>query len=263
LAYLVGIWAFPPVKYHSGADTWDCAWFHQRISYRTGESFIHRHPSHDEYLSSLAFAITNGITIFAVSPELGPIFYGRVLGIPLPFYYVIILLCHCYALSQKYHPGAIDICYWRNRSASRLSGISVNRITLMAFVLAGLTAAIAGVLETAWLNSGAPSYGQDLGLGGIAAAVIGGASLAGGVGSMPASLVGALTVAVVQNALNLHAVPAAYQDITLGIVIVLAVGLDMWRNNTSQIIGQLFRRPPAYSAAPTVASSPGQYDKSK
>ena len=60
-------------------------------------------------------------------------------------------------------------------------------------------AAIAGVLQTAWLNSGSPNYGAELGLESIAAAVIGGASLAGGYGSMMASLVGALTVAVVRT----------------------------------------------------------------
>jgi ribose transport system permease protein len=211
----------------------------------------------------MAFALTKGITIFSVSPDLGPIFYGRFLGIPLPFYYVVFLYGIATFFLRNTIPGRSIYAIGGNRSAARLTGISVNRITLLAFVLAGLTAAIAGVLETAWLNSGAPSYGQDLGLGGIAAAVIGGASLAGGYGSMPASLVGALTVAVVQNALNLHAVPAAYQDITLGIVIILAVGLDMWRGNTSQIISRLFGRSSAYPVAPAVSSSPGQLDESK
>ncbi len=98
-------------------------------------------------------------------------------------------------------------------------------------------------------------------MGGIAAAVIGGASLAGGYGSMPASLVGALTVAFVQNALNLHAVAAAYQDITLGIVIILAVGLDMWRNNISLTISQLLGRSQPYSSAAAKSPSPGQLDK--
>ena len=76
--------------------------------------------------------------------------------------------------------------------------LAADGISLVLVVLTGL-AAIAGILEIAWLNSGAPSFGADLGLDSIAAAVIGGASLAGGYGNVVASLVGALMVTIVQN----------------------------------------------------------------
>ena len=93
------------------------------------------------------------------------------------------------------------------------------------------------------------------GAGSIAAAVIGGASLVGGSGSMIATLVGALTVAVVQNGLNLLAVPASWQEITLGIVIVLAVGLDMWRGALGQLVGRMARRSHAHPEAARQAPS--------
>jgi ribose transport system permease protein len=195
----------------------------------------------------LAFVITKGLTIFSVSPDLGPIFYGRLLGIPLPFYYVLVLYTIAAIFLRHTIPGRSIYAVGGNESAAQLTGIRVNRMRLMAFVLAGLTAAVAGVLETAWLNSGAPSYGQELGLGSIAAAVIGGASLLGGYGSIFASLIGALTVAVVQNALNLHAVQSFWQDITLGLVIILAVGLDMWRNSFSQVFRRIFFALPGRS----------------
>jgi ribose transport system permease protein len=192
----------------------------------------------------IAFAITGGLTIFSVSPDLDPIFYGRFLGIPLPFYYVVILYGIAAIFLRNTIPGRSIYAVGGNEPAARLTGISVNRMRLLAFVLAGLTAAIAGVLETAWLNSGAPSYGSDLGLGSIGAAVIGGASLMGGYGNIVASLIGALIVAFVQNGLNLHAVQSAWQDITLGLVIILAVGLDMWRNSVGEFIGRLFQVSP-------------------
>jgi ribose transport system permease protein len=192
----------------------------------------------------IAFAITGGLTIFSVSPDLDPIFYGRFLGIPLPFYYVVILYGIAAIFLRNTIPGRSIYAVGGNEPAARLTGISVNRMRLLAFVLAGLTAAIAGVLETAWLNSGAPSYGSDLGLGSIGAAVIGGASLMGGYGNIVASLIGALIVAFVQNGLNLHAVQSAWQDITLGLVIILAVGLDMWRNSIGEFIGRLFQVSP-------------------
>lgn len=189
-----------------------------------------------------AYLITKALTIFSVSPHLEPIFYGRLLGIPMPFYYVVILYGLAALFLRYMAAGRFLYAVGGNESASRLSGIPVNGVKLMAFVLAGLTAAIAGVLETAWLNSGSPAYGQELALGSIAAAVIGGASLAGGSGNMFGTLVGALTVAVVQNGLNLHAVQAAWQNITLGVVLVLAVGIDMWRGAIGQLVVRMTRR---------------------
>jgi ribose transport system permease protein len=190
----------------------------------------------------LAFLITKGTPIFSVSPALEPLFYGKLLGIPLPFYYVVIL----YALGSLFLRNTVQgraiYAVGGNESAARLTGIAVNRSKLLAFVVAGLTAAIGGVLLTAWLNSGSPNYGAELGLQSIAAAVIGGASLVGGYGSMIATLVGALTVAVVQNGLNLLAVPASWQEITLGIVIVAAVGLDMWKSSIGRAFSKLFRQ---------------------
>jgi ribose transport system permease protein len=90
------------------------------------------------------------------------------------------------------------------------------------------------------LNSGSPNYGVGLELAAIAAAVIGGASLAGGHGNIISTLFGAFTVAVVQNGLNLNAVPAAWQNITLGAIIILAVGLDMWRSDFGRWISRIF-----------------------
>lgn len=186
-----------------------------------------------------AFLITKGTPIFSVSPALEPLFYGKLLRIPLPFYYVIILYSLGALFLRNTIPGRAIYAVGGNESAARLTGLSVNGIRMLAFVISGLTAAIGGVLLAAWLNSGSPNYGQELGLQSIAAAVIGGASLVGGYGSMFATLVGALTVAIVQNGLNLLAVPASWQEITLGIVIVLAVGLDMWRPTISRGLSHL------------------------
>jgi ribose transport system permease protein len=162
------------------------------------------------------------------------------LGIPLPFYYVVILYGSAAIFLRNTIPGRSIYAIGGNPAAARLSGISVNRIRLLAFVIAGLTASIAGILETAWLDSGSAAYGSELALGGIAAAVIGGASLFGGYANIMSSLVGALTVAVVQNGLNLHAVQLAWQDITLGAVIILAVGVDMWKGHVGESLGRLF-----------------------
>jgi ribose transport system permease protein len=193
----------------------------------------------------LAFLITKGTPIFSVSPQLEPIFYGKFMNIPLPFYYVVILYALGALFLRNTIPGRGIYAVGGNESAARLTGLRVNQTRLLAFVIAGISASIGGVLLAAWLNSGSPNYGAELGLQSIAAAVIGGASLTGGVGSMVATLFGALTVAIVQNGLNLLAVPASWQEITLGIVIVMAVGLDMWRSSIGRGLGRLFRQSTA------------------
>jgi ribose transport system permease protein len=191
----------------------------------------------------LAFLITGGTPIFSISPKLRPIFYGSFLGVPLPLYYVLAAFVLTALFLRYTVPGRAIYAVGGNESAARFTGIKVNRTRLLTFVIAGLTAAAAGVLTTARLDSGSPNYGVGLELQAIAAAVIGGASLAGGSGNIIATLFGALIVAVVQNGLNLNAVPASWQQITLGTIILMAVGLDMWRKDLGDALRRLFRRP--------------------
>ena len=188
----------------------------------------------------LAFLITEGHPIFSISPNLEQIFYGKLLGIPLPFIYMLVLYAAAAIFLRRTRSGRAIYAVGGNESAAHLSGIQVKRTRLLAFILAGLAAAIAGTLMSARLNSGSPNYGVGLELAAIAAAVIGGASLAGGYGNIVSTLFGALTVAVVQNGLNLNAVPAAWQNLTLGAIIVLAVGLDMWRGDIGKSLSRIF-----------------------
>lgn len=188
----------------------------------------------------LAFLITGGSPIFSVSTNLEVLFYGKLFGVPLPFIYMLFFYSITMVFLRLTPTGRAIYAVGGNESAARLSGIQVNRTRLFAFVLAGLTASISGILLTARLNSGSPNYGVGLELAAIAAAVIGGASLTGGYGNIISTLFGALTVAVVQNGLNLNAVPAAWQNITLGLIIVLAVGIDMWRGDIGRKLSNLF-----------------------
>lgn len=189
----------------------------------------------------LAFLVTAGSPIFSVSDGLKTVFYGSFLGIPLPFYYVIVCYTIAYVFLRNTITGRSIYAVGGNESAARLSGIQVNRVRLMAFVLAGLMAAMTGVLMTARLDSGSPNYGVGMELQAIAAAVIGGASLAGGYGNIISTLIGALTVTIVQNGLNLNAVPTAWQNITLGVILAMAVLVDMWREDIGRVMARLFK----------------------
>jgi ribose transport system permease protein len=187
-----------------------------------------------------ALLFNNGSPIFSVSSGLSPLFYGKFLGVPLPFYYIVVLFS-AGALFAKYTRLGREIyAVGGNASAARLSGINVQLVQTFSFTIAGCMTAIGAALLAARLNSGSPNYGVTLELQAIAAAVVGGASLSGGRGNVLASLFGGLTIVVVQNALNLNAAPTSIQDITLGLIILMAVGIDMWRRELAAIFLRLF-----------------------
>jgi ribose transport system permease protein len=188
----------------------------------------------------LALTLNGGTPAFSLSPELGQIFYGTFLGLPLPFFYVVGAYLVFTIIMEHTRLGREIYAVGGNESAARLSGINVARVRLIAFLFAGLCAAIGAVLLSARLNSGSPNYGSLIELQAIAAAVVGGASLAGGRGRVISTLIGALIIVVVQNGLNLNAVTTSMQSLTIGLIILIAVGLDVWRARIGAILSGLF-----------------------
>lgn len=188
-----------------------------------------------------AFMFNNGSPIFDLSASLEPVYYGKLFGLPLPLLYLVVCYGAAYWLMHRTRLGRSIYAVGGNAGAALLSGINVRRIEFLAFVIAGLTTAFGAILMAARLNSGSPNYGVGLELQAIAAAVIGGASLAGGRGHVLATLFGALTITIVQNGLNLNAVPASTQTVVIGGIIVLAVAIDIWRNSVGRALLRLVR----------------------
>ncbi|WP_413251724.1 substrate-binding domain-containing protein [Streptomyces spectabilis] len=124
-----------------------------------------------------------------------------------------------------------------NEEAARLSGLRVKRQKIAIYALSGLFAAVAGIVLASRLVSAQPQAAQGYELDAIAAVVIGGASLAGGVGKASGTLIGALILAVLRNGLNLLSVSAFWQQVVIGVVIALAVLLDSLRRRTSASAG--------------------------
>ena len=183
----------------------------------------------------IAFMFNKGSPVFDASDRLEPLFYGHLFGIPLPFFYIVVFFAAAHWLMRHMRLGRCIYAVGGNANAARLSGINVRWTQFLAFVIAGFMAAVGAVLMAARLNSGSPNYGVGLELQAIAAAVIGGASLAGGRGDIVATLFGALTITIVQNGLNLNAVGTSTQNVVIGVIIVLAVGIDMWRDEIGRL----------------------------
>nr|WP_202438813.1 substrate-binding domain-containing protein [Streptomyces sp. SID8356] len=135
-----------------------------------------------------------------------------------------------------------------NEEAARLSGLRVKRQKIVIYALSGLFAAVAGIVLASRLVSAQPQAAQGYELDAIAAVVIGGASLAGGVGKASGTLIGALILAVLRNGLNLLSVSAFWQQVVIGVVIALAVLLDTLRRRAGS---------GAASSAGTAPGAPG------
>jgi len=117
-----------------------------------------------------------------------------------------------------------------NPHAAKVSGINVTRIRLSVYVISGALAGLAGMILAARTGSALPQAGGAYELDAIAAVVIGGTSLAGGVGHVGGTLIGALLIGVVNNGLDLMGVESYYQQVIKGVLIVAAVLLDQSRN---------------------------------
>jgi ribose/xylose/arabinose/galactoside ABC-type transport system permease subunit len=178
----------------------------------------------------LALVISGGVPL---NPIPGPILSlgsGDLFGfVPLPVILMLVMWAITVGILRSTYAGRAMYAIGGNEEASRLSGIHVSRQKLLIYTLSGLFAGIAGILLTARLASAQPQAGFTFELDAIAAVVIGGASLSGGVGSASGTLIGALILGVLRNGLNLLNVSAFWQQVVIGAVIALAVMTDTLR----------------------------------
>ncbi|AYY79538.1 MULTISPECIES: ribose ABC transporter permease [Proteus] len=151
---------------------------------------------------------------------------GRPFGIPTPIWLMMIVFLSAWYLLHHTRLGRYIYALGGNESATRLSGISVDKIKIIVYALCGLLAALASVIEVARLSSAQPMAGNGYELDAIAAVVLGGTSLAGGKGRIIGTLIGALILGFLNNALNLLGISSNYQMIVKAVVILLAVLVD-------------------------------------
>jgi ribose transport system permease protein len=175
----------------------------------------------------LSFIIApNGGAIYGLPAEVVYLGQGRPLGIPTPVIILLVtaLIAH-YALAYSKF-GRHTLAMGDNENAARATGIPVEKLRRILYMLSGLLAGLAGLIFMARVNSGDPVAGINYELAAITAAIIGGTSLFGGKGSILGSLIGALIMGVLQNGLNLLGVQSYYQQVAIGAVLIFAVWID-------------------------------------
>ncbi|HZG60972.1 MAG TPA: ABC transporter permease [Anoxybacillus sp.] len=180
-----------------------------------------------------ALLITDGRPVGNLSDSFKFIGQGDVLGIPVPIIIFGFVGLISYILLNKTKFGKYVYAIGGNEQAAIIAGVNVDKYKIFVYGYAGLLSGIAGIILTSRISSGQPTAGVMYELDAIAAAVIGGTSLAGGIGTIGGTIIGALIIGVMNNGLDLLNVSPYWQQILKGAIITVAVFIDSRKNKKS------------------------------
>lgn len=179
-----------------------------------------------------ALLLRNGSPIPGLKDEYNVIGAGNFLGIPLPIYiFFSVMLIGGFVLRRTQF-GRHTYAVGGNALAARACGINDKAVTIWVYVISGLCAAIAGIVLSARVRTATPIAGNGYELDAIAAAVLGGTSLTGGIGNMWGTLAGVLIIGLLNNGMDLLNIQSYIQDIIQGFIIVAAVFIDVNTNKS-------------------------------
>lgn len=178
----------------------------------------------------LVYIVTDAQAIFGTPDSFRLLGQGVLAGgIPIPILTILVVAVVGYVVLSRTRLGRYAYAMGSNLEAARLSGIPIRRYLTSVYVISGALAGLGGMIAASRVNSGQPNYGIGLELDVIAAAVIGGASLFGGQGTVVGTLIGAFLIALIRNGAVLLSVDIFYQQVIIGVVIWLAVFWDQYR----------------------------------
>jgi ribose/xylose/arabinose/galactoside ABC-type transport system permease subunit len=181
------------------------------------------------FASGVVLGLTKGWPITEIPASFVPLAQGSFLGLPIPVWITLLLAVVAHVVLTATAFGRRTYAIGGNEQATFLSGIDVRRIKLALYMISAACASLAGIVLVARFSSAQADTGKGWELDAIAAAVIGGTSLAGGAGSVLGVLIGACIMGVIKNGLVLMKVSSYWQTAIIGVVIVLAVILDRTR----------------------------------
>jgi putative xylitol transport system permease protein len=181
----------------------------------------------------LTYMYSNGQPIPSLSDEFLNIGKGVLFGVPIPVFIFLSVFLILYLVLARTVYGRRIYAVGGNEKSARTAGISTKAVIFFAYVICGLLSGLAGLILTARTSSALPQAGIAYELDAIAAVVIGGTSLSGGVGGVVGSLLGALIIGVINNGLDLLGVDSSFQQVIKGAIIVGAVLLDARRHDSN------------------------------
>ncbi len=175
------------------------------------------------------FVSTGAVAVYGLPPGFNVLGQGYVGPIPVPAVCLVGVIIIFSLIFNHTKLGRYSYAIGSNQEASRLMGIPVNRYLVLVYVLQGVLAGFGGMIATSRVSSGQPNFGTGLELDAIAAAVIGGASLFGGQGTVSGAIIGSFLIQLIRNGSVLLNVNIYLQDVIIGIVVWVAVAWDYFR----------------------------------
>ncbi|OFJ53633.1 ABC transporter permease [Mycolicibacterium grossiae] len=178
--------------------------------------------------SGMAYVIGGGAPINGLPAEFGSIANTKILGLQIPVLLMIFGIIALAIVMKRTTYGMRVYAVGGNRNAAEIAGINAKNVLFSVYAFSGLLAGLSGVMLASRVISGPPNLGQGYELDAIAAVVIGGASLMGGRGTIWGTALGLLMIQTLNNGLDILVVPAYWQDVIKGVLIVAAVAVDVW-----------------------------------
>jgi ribose transport system permease protein len=200
------------------------------------------------FTRGLAFLLLQGKIIYGFTPEFRFIGTGYVWGVPMPII-ISAVVTIIFIFMQKYTPFGSEIyAVGADEEASMLSGIRTKSVVIRVYILSGILSALAGIVYMARLNASEPVIGEAFPLDAIAAVLIGGTPLSGGEGGVGGTVIGALVITIIINAMNLLGISSLLQTFVLGALIIIMISVQIHTH-------RLFSLPNIFSANRNGAAS--------
>jgi ribose/xylose/arabinose/galactoside ABC-type transport system permease subunit len=178
--------------------------------------------------------ITKGTPISPMPADFKFLGQGSFLGVAYVSWFIILLLIVATFVLRKTKFGRYTLAMGGNPQSTRLAGININRLSFSLYVIMGVLCAVAGIFFTSRFTSAQPTTGVGMELQVIAACIIGGVSLFGGVGSIAGTLIGALFLVVLNNGMIMAHISGYWQQAVIGAIIIIAVVIDLIRKGDLQ-----------------------------
>lgn len=190
-------------------------------------------------VAGISVIVMQGKVIYDLPRNFTPIGVGYVGRFPIPVIIGLVLTIILYFVLQKTTLGRNIYMLGSNPYAAKYSAVKNVLVTIQAYAICGITAAIGGIVLTARLNAADANMGNAYGLQIVAAVVMGGTSLLGGEGGIFGTVIGALVLTIIMNVINVVGVSSHLQSMAVGIVIILMVGLDIFTRSKREKISRL------------------------
>jgi ribose transport system permease protein len=189
----------------------------------------------------VAYVYSGGHSTRMMDPIFTGVGSGYLWVFPLPVIYMAVLIAVFVVLLNRTKFGTYIYAIGGNRESARLSGVPIKKVEIATFTISGLLAAFAGLVLSARMFSGQPSVGVGYELDAIAACVLGGASLSGGIGRISGTFFGAIVIGIISNGLVLINVSSFWQLVVKGVIILIAVIIDSLKGGPN-VFRDLFGR---------------------